>query len=128
MTTAGTDLARAWASLEEELDGDREAVERFVLAWSEHLEERLTAVGYALAAGDEPAARTTLSTLRQSSRAVGAHHLAALAGRALRSLDSGAQAAASVLLPARSVADDTLRVVATQLLAWHARTARAQMR
>ncbi|WP_277210150.1 hypothetical protein [Isoptericola croceus] len=117
------DLLRAWSALAEELDGERDAVERFVLAWVGRLEERLTDVGYALAAGDRDGARTGLMTVRSTSEMVGAHELAALAACALESLAArGADAAARDLMPARIVADEILRQVAVQLLVWHHRT------
>lgn len=117
------ELLRAWSALAEELDGERDAVERFVLAWVGRLEERLTEVGYALAASNRAAARTGLMTLRSTSQMVGAYELATLAATALESLAAnGADAAARALMPARSVADETLRQVAVQLLAWHDRT------
>ncbi|OLT53035.1 hypothetical protein [Cellulosimicrobium sp. CUA-896] len=76
-------LRRAWDALAADLGGDREAVGRFVAAWTGALGPRLLRLRAALTAGDVGDAEAVLLSLRCTSTMVGAHELAALAGREL---------------------------------------------
>ncbi|MFC8923342.1 hypothetical protein [Cellulosimicrobium sp. NPDC057127] len=84
--THGPGHPGAWDALADELDGDRDAVARFVAAWAQALGPRLRRVHAALAAGDVDDAEVALLTVRCTSTMVGAHAVAELASGALDAL------------------------------------------
>lgn len=84
--THGPGVPGAWDALADELDGDRDAVARFVTAWAQALGPRLRRVHAALAAGNVDDAAVALLTVRCTSTMVGAHAVAELASGALDAL------------------------------------------